>query len=91
MKGWTKTVAATARSDAPVEGEIPQQEVQLRREQRAEEAEEREDSGAARERVRDHREDGQAHVAKRVDRVADVDSVDVRQGLGIELVVPLSR
>src|SRR2546430_1108493 len=76
--------------DAPVEGEVPQQEVQLRREQRAEEAEEREDTGAARERVRDHRQNGEAHVAKRIDRVADVDPMDVRQGLRIELVVPLT-
>ena len=64
--------------DAPVECEVPQQEVQLRRKERAEQAEEGKDSGAARERIRDHRKDGQAHVPKRVDRVADVDPVDIR-------------
>ena len=77
--------------DAPVEREIAQEEIELRGEKRAEQADEEQHAGAARERIRDHGEDRQAHVAKRIDRVPDMDPVHVGQRLGVELVVPLTR
>ena len=76
--------------DATVERQISQQEVELGSEERGEEANEEKHPGAASQRVGDHGEDRQAHVAERVDRVPDVDPMHVGQRLGIELVVPLT-
>ena len=78
-------------SHATSESEIAQQEVQLRRKERADDAEHGEDTRAAGDRERDDRQERKAEVADRVDRVADDDAVDVGELLRVEREVARAR